>query len=112
MLNKGDSRAYRGTGYLAKYEVLSVKDGYTTVQITLKNTSKKTINPWAVGFDHEGEIQNVKYGRLFTENYSYVGYSLWNEKSVIRNSSTNGTVAPNECVSFTFTMTDEFGYNE
>ncbi|WP_143098692.1 hypothetical protein [Ruminococcus albus] len=35
-----------------------------------------------------------------------------NEKSVIRNSSTNGTVAPNECVSFTFTMTDEYGYNE
>ena len=112
VLNKGDSRAYRGTGYLAKYEVLSVKDGYTTVQITLKNTSKKTINNWAVGFDHEGEIQNVKYGRLFTENYSYVGYSLLNGKSVIRDSGTNGKVAPNECVSFTFTMTDENGYNE
>ena len=67
-LNTGDSRAYRGTGYLAKYEVLSVKDGYTTVKISLKNTSKKTINNWAVGFDHEGELQNVKYGRLFTEN--------------------------------------------
>lgn len=111
-LNKGDSRAYRGTGYLAKYEVLSVKDGYTTVQITLKNTSKKTINNWAVGFDHEGEIQNVKYGRLFTENYSYVGYSIMNGKSVIRDNVTNGKVAPNECVSFTFTMTDENGYNE
>ena len=71
VLNKGDSRAYRGTGYLAKYEVLSVKDGYTTVQITLKNTSKKTINNWAVGFEHEGRILSLKNGRIFDTNYLY-----------------------------------------
>ncbi|SEL17222.1 hypothetical protein [Ruminococcus albus] len=110
-LNTGDSRAYRGTGYLAKYEVLSVKDGYTTVKISLKNTSKKTINNWAVGFEHEGRIQSVKNGRLFdTNNWYNSGYPCG--YNVIRNSSTNGTVAPNEYVSFSFTMTDENGYNE
>ncbi len=111
VLNKGDSRAYRGTGYLAKYEVLSAKDGYTTVQITLKNTSKKTINNWAVGFEHEGRILSLKNGRIFDTNYLYnSGYAYG--YNVIRDSGTNGKVAPNECVSFTFTMTDENGYNE
>ncbi|WP_294480577.1 hypothetical protein [uncultured Ruminococcus sp.] len=111
VLNKGDSRAYRGTGYLAKYEVLSVKDGYTTVQITLKNTSKKTINNWAVGFEHEGRILSLKNGRIFDTNYLYnSGYAYG--YNVIRDSGTNGKVAPNECVSFSFTMTDENGYNE
>lgn len=111
VLNKGDSRAYRGTGYLAKYEVLSVKDGYTTVQISLKNTSKKTINNWAVGFEHEGRILSLKGGRIFDTNYLYnSGYAYG--YNVIRDCGTNGTVAPNECVSFSFTMTDENGYNE
>ncbi len=111
VLNKGDSRAYRGTGCLAKYEVLSAKDGYTTVQITLKNTSKKTINNWAVGFEHEGRILSLKNGRIFDTNYLYnSGYAYG--YNVIRDSGTNGKVAPNECVSFTFTMTDENGYNE
>lgn len=110
-LNKGDSRAYRGTGYLAKYEVLSVKDGYTTVKISLKNTSKKTINNWAVGFEHEGRILSLKGGRIFDTNYLYnSGYAYG--YNVIRDCGTNGTVAPNECVSFSFTMTDENGYNE
>ena len=110
-LNKGDSRAYRGAGYLAKYEVLSVKEGLTTVQITLKNTSKKKINNWAVGFEHEGRILSIKNGRIFDTNYLYnSGYAYG--YNVIRDCGTNGTVAPNECVSFSFTMTDENGYNE
>ncbi|MCR5540725.1 MAG: hypothetical protein K6F71_07925 [Ruminococcus sp.] len=110
-LNKGDSRAYRGAGYLAKYEVLSVKEGLTTVQITLKNTSKKKINNWAVGFEHEGRILSIKNGRIFDTNYLYNrGYAYG--YNVVRDNGTNGTVAPNECVSFTFTMTDEFGYSE
>ncbi|WP_024857747.1 hypothetical protein [Ruminococcus albus] len=99
-LKEGDSKAYKGTGYMAKYEVLSVKDGKTTVKVTLKNTSKKTINHWAVGFDRSflGIIEDVKYGRLFTPGEKY--------NNVIRDCGTNGTVAPNQCVSFSFTMLD------
>lgn len=101
-LKEGDSKAYRGTGYLAKYEVLSVeKDGKTTVKVTLKNTSKRKINNWAVGFDEAyWRVEDVKYGRLFSSEYSY--------NTVIRDCGTNGSVAPNECVSFSFTMADNY----
>ena len=99
-LKEGDSKAYKGTGYLAKCEVVSVKDGKSTVKVTLKNTSKKTINHWAVGFDSSffGKIEDVKYGRLFTPGEKY--------NNVIRDCGTNGTVASNQCVSFSFTMLD------
>ncbi|SFD08187.1 hypothetical protein [Ruminococcus albus] len=99
-LKEGDSKAYRGTGYLAKCEVVSVKDDKSTVKVTLKNTSKKTINHWAVGFDGGffGKIEDVKYGRLFTPGERY--------NNVIRDCGTNGSVAPNQCVSFSFTMLD------
>ena len=85
---------------MAKCEVVSVKDGKSTVKVTLKNTSKKTINHWAVGFDRSffGKIEDVKYGRLFTPGEKY--------NNVIRDCGTNGTVAPNQCVSFSFTMLD------
>ena len=99
-LKAGDYKAYKGAGYMAKCEVVSVKDGKSTVKVTLKNTSKKTINHWAVGFDSSffGKIEDVKYGRLFTPGEKY--------NNVIRDCGTNGTVAPNQCVSFSFTMLD------
>ncbi|MCR5540556.1 MAG: hypothetical protein K6F71_07040 [Ruminococcus sp.] len=99
-LKAGDYKAYKGTGYMAKYEVLSVKDGKTTVKVTLKNTSKKTINHWAVGFDSSffGKIEDVKYGRLFTPGELH--------NNVIRDCGTNGSVVPNECVSFSFIIND------
>jgi hypothetical protein len=99
-LKAGDYKAYKGAGYMAKCEVVSVKDGKSTVKVTLKNTSKKTINHWAVGFDNSffGKIEDVKYGRLFTPGEKY--------NNVIRDCGTNGTVAPNQCVSFSFTMLD------
>ena len=97
-LKKGDSKAYRGTGYLAKYEVVSVKEGKTTVKFTLKNTSKKKINNWAVRFINYANIESVKYGRLLTPD--------WWLFRIIKDNGTNGSVAPNECVSFSFTMSD------
>ena len=101
-LKVGDSKAYKGTGYLAKYEVLSIdRQGKTTVKVTLKNTSKKKINNWAVGFDEDyWRVEDVKNGRLFNTEYSY--------NTVIRDSGTNGSVAPNECVSFSLTMSDNY----
>ncbi|SFD08152.1 hypothetical protein [Ruminococcus albus] len=97
-LKAGDSKAYKGTGYMAKYEVLSVKDGKSTVKVTLKNTSKKKINNWAVRFVNYGNIESVKNGKLFSPDY-------WMFR-IIKDDGTNGSVAPNECVSFSFTMTD------
>ena len=97
-LKEGDYKAYKGAGYLAKYEVLSVKDGKSTVKVTLKNTSKKKINNWAVRFVNYGNIESVKNGKLFSPDY-------WMFR-IIKDDGTNGSVAPNECVSFSFTMTD------
>ena len=97
-LKTGDYRAYKGAGYMAKYEVLSVKDGKTTVKVTLKNTTKKKINNWAVRFVNYGDIESVKNGKLFSPDY-------WMFR-IIKDDGTNGSVAPNECVSFSFTMTD------
>lgn len=97
-LKAGDSKAYKGTGYLAKYEVVSVKDGKSTVKVTLKNTTKKKINNWAVRFVNYGDIESVKNGKLFSPDY-------WMFR-IIKDDGTNGSVAPNECVSFSFTMTD------
>lgn len=97
-LKAGDSKAYKGTGYLAKYEVVSVKDGKSTVKVTLKNTTKKKINNWAVRFVNYGNIESVKNGKLFSPDY-------WMFR-IIKDDGTNGSVAPNECVSFSFTMTD------
>ena len=103
-LKAGDYKAYKGTGYMAKYEVLSVKDGKTTVKVTLKNTSKKTINHWAVGFEgYYYAIEDIKYGSLFTPEYPY--------NTVIRDCGTNGTVAPNQCVSFSFTMQESYAFH-
>ncbi|SEL38263.1 hypothetical protein [Ruminococcus albus] len=97
-LKAGDYKAYKGTGYLAKYEVLSVKDGKSTVKVTLKNTTKKKINNWAVRFANYADIEGVKNGKLFSPDY-------WMFR-IIKDDGTNGSVAPNECVSFSFTMTD------
>ena len=97
-LKTGDYRAYKGAGYMAKYEVLSVKDGKTTVKVTLKNTSKKTINNWAVRLGDYGKIESVKNGRQFTPDW----YSI----HVIKDDGTNGRVAPNQCVSFSYTISD------
>ncbi|MBO4865760.1 MAG: hypothetical protein J5582_04215 [Ruminococcus sp.] len=97
-LKTGDYKAYKGTGYLAKYEVVSVKDGKSTVKVTLKNTTKKKINNWAVRFANYADIESVKNGKLFSPDY-------WMFR-IIKDDGTNGSVAPNECVSFSFTMTD------
>ena len=97
-LKEGDSKAYKGAGYMAKYEVISVKDGKSTVKVTLKNTTKKKINNWAVRFVNYGDIESVKNGKLFSPDY-------WMFR-IIKDDGTNGSVAPNECVSFSFTMTD------
>ncbi|WP_024857746.1 hypothetical protein [Ruminococcus albus] len=97
-LKAGDYKAYKGAGYMAKYEVLSVKDGKSTVKVTLKNTTKKKINNWAVRFVNYGDIESVKNGKLFSPDY-------WMFR-IIKDDGTNGSVAPNECVSFSFTMTD------
>jgi hypothetical protein len=97
-LKAGDYKAYKGTGYMAKYEVLSVKDGKSTVKVTLKNTSKKAINNWAVRLTDSGITESVKNGRQFTPS--------WYFTHVIQDDGTNGRVAPNQCVSFTYTMLD------
>jgi hypothetical protein len=97
-LKAGDYKAYKGTGYMAKYEVLSVKDGKSTVKVTLKNTSKKAINNWAVRLPGYGITEGVKNGKQFTPS--------WYFTRVIKDDGTNGRVAPNQCVSFTYTMLD------
>ena len=103
-LKAGDYKAYKGAGYMAKCEVVSVKDGKSTVKVTLKNTSKKTINHWAVGFEgYYYAIEDIKYGSLFTPEYPY--------NTVIRDCGTNGTVAPNQCVSFSFTMQESYAFH-
>ena len=82
-LKAGDYKAYKGAGYMAKYEVLSVKDGKSTVKVTLKNTTKKKINNWAVRFVNYGNIESVKNGKLFSPDY-------WMFR-IIKDDGTNGS---------------------
>ena len=98
-LHKGESKAYRGTGYLAKFEVVSENDGHCTVDVTIMNTSKKKINNWAVKFENYGSIESVKYGRVFSSD----GY-----ETVIRDCGINGGVAPNKCVTFRYVVHDKY----
>ena len=103
-LYEGQSRAYRGVGYMAKYEVVSVDGYYTTVKITLKNTSKKKINHWAVALKKvPWKLHNFENCRIFNPHDVFSVYTS------ITDCGTNASLAPDECVSFCYTMEDRYG---
>ena len=99
-LHTGDKMSYKGTGFRARYEVTSSENGVSTVKVTLMNTGRQKIGGWAVKFENFGDIQGVKACRMFSSD---------GVNSILMNSSTNGSVAPNKTVSFSYTVSDKYG---
>jgi len=80
--------------YNVKYDVTSVWDDYSNVNVTLTNTGDEAICNWALKYDTDGDIENIWNGVVFGSDEEY---------SIIKNAGYNYEVAPNGSISFGYT---------
>ncbi|MDD5934663.1 MAG: cellulose binding domain-containing protein [Clostridiales bacterium] len=91
---------FTGEKFEVNFEVTSKWEGAFNVNATVKNTSDKVIDNWAIGFGMPYEITNIWNAKIDSfEDGMYI----------IKNNGSNQDIAVGECVYFGFTgkLTDE-----
>lgn len=99
-VNELEQTVYAGEGYEVTFKVTSAWNGAFNADVTIKNTSDKEIDNWALGFAMPYEITNIWNG---TVNYYEDGIY------VIKNAVYNQDISVGKSVSFGFcaNCTDE-----
>lgn len=96
-----DSRqevTYAGEGYEVLYRISSQWEGAFNADVTIKNTSSRTLENWALGFNSPHEITNIWNGRV--DSYENGLYA-------IRNAGRNQDIPAGGSVNFGFTASFE-----
>lgn len=85
---------YTGDGYKVTYKISSNWDGAFNADVTIENTSDRTIDNWALGFTLPYEITNLWNGMV--QSYEDGNY-------IIKNAGSNQDITPGSSVNFGFT---------
>jgi len=89
---------FKGTDFEVDFKITSQWPGAFNANVTVKNTSDKVIDNWAIGFNLDNEITNIWNGQVYSnENGIYV----------IKNAGYNQDIGVGQSVSFGFTAKSE-----
>ena len=67
----GASKTYIGDGYSVRYDVVSAWDDHSNINVTLTNTGDEPIQNWALRYDTDGDIENIRDGVVFVSDEEY-----------------------------------------
>ncbi len=93
---------YEGNGFQVVFKLQDYWNGGFNANVKIENTSDKTIENWALGFNYQGEIANV---------WNAVIVSSEQPEYVVKNAEWNQDIAPGRSVEFGFSGKGDFaGY--
>ncbi len=90
---------YEGNGFQVVFKLQDYWNGGFNANVKIENTSDKTIENWALGFDYQGEIVNI---------WNAVIVSSELPEYVIKNAEWNQDIAPGKSVEFGFSGKGDF----
>lgn len=90
---------YEGNGFQVVFKLQDYWNGGFHANVKIENTSDKTIENWALGFDYQGEIANI---------WNAVIVSSEQPKYVVKNAEWNQDIAPGKSVEFGFSGKGDF----
>lgn len=90
---------YEGNGFQVVFKLQDYWNGGFNANVKIENTSDKTIENWALGFDYQGEIANI---------WNAVIVSSEQPEYVIKNAEWNQDIAPGKSVEFGFSGKGDF----
>lgn len=90
---------YEGNGFQVVFKLQDYWNGGFNANVKIENTSDKTIENWALGFDYQGEIANI---------WNAVIVSSEQPEYVVKNAEWNQDIAPGKSVEFGFSGKGDF----
>ena len=95
---KTGTETYTYEGYTVEYIVSNEWTGNQSVEVKITNTGEESILNWALKYDAKGEISGL---------WNAVSVSNEGNAYLIKNSGYNYEIAPNESVTFGYTLSGE-----
>ena len=90
---------YSYNGYTVDYTVVNEWDNGQSVEVKITNTSEESILNWALKYNSDGIINGIWNAKIL-ENQG--------DDYIIKNNDWNYEIAPNQSVTFGYTLTDDF----
>ncbi len=90
---------YSYDGYDVEYSILNEWDNGQSVEVKITNTGEESILNWAFKYDSDGTIDGI-WNAMILENQG--------DDYLIKNNGWNYEIAPNQSVTFGYTLTDGF----
>ena len=93
-----ESKVYEKDGYTVTYQVGSEWDGNRSVEVSIKNTGKKSILNWALKYDVGGEVYNLWNSKVYDSSEEY---------TIIKNNGYNYEIEPGQSANYGYIVKGE-----